>query len=403
MTESDLLPRLDIDPYAMENLLDPYPMHRRLRDAGPVVALAGYPNVVVCARHTEVHTVFNDHDTFISGAGVGLSNLNLERPWRPKSLVLEADPPHHTATRSVLARILGPKTIAEIRADFAEQADLLVERCIQRSEREGSIDGIGELARAYPLKVFPDAVGLGADGRDNLLLYGDMVFNAMGPQNALLKQSAERVAPVSEWIMQQCRRESLRPGGFGLRVYEAADAGELTEDQAQLLVRSLLSAGVDTTINGLGNAIFALAQHPAEFAKLRADPGLARQTFEEALRWESTVQTFFRTTSRTCSIAGLPIAENTKVLCVLAAANRDPRKWSEPDTFDIDRRPVGHLAFGTGIHACVGQLVARLEGELVLGALARRVLRIELAGAYTRRLNNTLRALETLPLRLIPA
>ena len=91
------------------------------------------------------------------------------------------------------------------------------------------------------------------------------------------------------------------------------------------------------------------------------------------------------------------------MLCLLASANRDPRKWSEPDRYDITRRPSGHMAFGSGIHGCVGQAVARLEGEVVLTALAKRVRRIEVTGAHTRRLNNTLRALDTLPLRLIPA
>src|SRR6185295_4076836 len=131
-------------------------------------------------------------------------------------------------------------------------------------------------------------------------------------------------------------------------------------------------------------------------------PALARPAFEEALRWESTAQTFFRTTARATAIAGLPVAENTKVLCMLGSANRDPRKWPNPDRYDLERRPSGHVALGSGIHGCVGQAVARLEGEVVLTALARRVKRIEVAGPHTRRLNNTLRALDTLPLRLIP-
>ena len=170
-----------------------------------------------------------------------------------------------------------------------------------------------------------------------------------------------------------------------------------------MLVRSFLSAGVDTTINGIGNALFALAHHPAEYAKLHADPSLARPAFEEALRWESTSQMFYRTAGRDTDIAGMPVGENTKVLCFVAGANRDPRKWPEPDRYDIQRRPTGHVGLGSGIHGCVGQVIARLEGEVVLTALARRVKAIEVAAPHTRRLNNTLRALETLPLRLIPA
>jgi len=397
------IPELDIDPYSTENLLDPYPMHRRLREAGPVVRITPYPNVVVCSRHAEVHAVFNDHTTFISGAGVGLTNFDTETPFRPKSQILEVDPPFHTQTRTVLSRILSPKVVMQIRATFTAEAESLVERCVEKSNSQGEIDGIHDLAQPYPLKVFPDAVGLGDDGRENLLIYGDMIFNSMGPRNELLAKSAARVSEVTAWIMERCRRENLRPGGFGDQIYQAADAGEITHELAPMLVRSFLSAGVDTTINGIGNALFSLAHHPDAYAKLHADPALARPAFEEALRWESTVQTFFRTAVRDCEIAGLAIPENTKVLCMLSSANRDPLKWPEPDRYEIDRRPSGHMALGSGIHGCVGQAVARLEGEVVLAALAKRVKRIEVAGVHSRRLNNTLRALETLPLRLVAA
>jgi cytochrome P450 len=390
---------LDIDPYAEAHLIDPYPMHQRMREAGPVVRLKPYADVVACARHEQVHAVLNNHADFISGAGVGLANFNKEAPFRPKSLILEADPPLHTQTRAVLWRILSPKAMTQIRASFAQEADALIDRCVAK----GRIDGIRDLAQLYPLKVFPDAVGVEAEGRDNLLVYGDLIFNSMGPRNALLARAAERMAPVTQWIMDHCKRENLRPGGFGDQIYQAADAGEITHEQAPLLVRSFLSAGVDTTINGLGNALFALAHHPEQYARLHADPALARPAFEEALRWESTAQTFFRTAGRDTTIAGIEIAKDTKVLCMLAAANRDPRQWPDPERYDIGRRPVGHVALGSGIHGCVGQAVARLEAELVLGTLARRVKRIEPAGAHTRRLNNTLRALDTLPLQLTPA
>ncbi len=396
------IPELDIDPYAAENLIDPYPVHERLREAGPVVRLKAYANVVACARHAETHAVFNDHTRFISGAGGGMANFNAEKPYRPKSVILEVDPPLHTQNRAVLSRVLSPKAVTQIRATFTAEAEALIERCIEKSAANGHIDAIQDLAQLYPLKVFPDAVGLAEDGRENLLLYGDMVFNAMGPRNELLAKSMERLGEVTQWIMARCQRDQLRPGGFGDQIYQAADAGEIEADHAPMLVRAFLSAGVDTTINGIGNALYALAHHPDQYAMLQADPALARPAFEEGLRWESTVQTFFRTASGDCEIAGYHVPDNTKVLCMLASANRDPRKWPEPDRYNIQRRPSGHMALGSGIHGCVGQAVARLEGEVVLTALAKQVKRIEIAGVHTRRLNNTLRALDTLPLRLIP-
>ncbi|MEO6744344.1 MAG: cytochrome P450 [Caldimonas sp.] len=402
MTDSASIPELDVDPYAFDNLIDPYPMHERLRESGPVVRLTPYGTLLACARHAEVHAVFSDHTRFISGAGVGLTNFNLEKPFRPKSLILEVDPPLHTQHRAVLSRILSPKTVTQIRAVFTAEAEAMVDRCLEKSQADGQIDAIHELAQPYPLKVFPDAVGLEPGARENLLIYGDMVFNSMGPRNELLAKSAERVGEVTQWIMEHCQRENLRPGGFGDQIYQAAEAGEIDPVNAPMLVRSFLSAGVDTTINGLGNALYALAHHPDQYVMLHADTALARPAFEEALRWESTVQTFFRTAAHDTEIAGVPVRENTKVLCMLASANRDPRKWPEPNRYDVKRRPTGHMALGAGIHGCVGQAVARLEGEVVLTALARRVKRIEVAGPHTRRLNNTLRALDTLPLRFIP-
>jgi hypothetical protein len=264
-------------------------------------------------------------------------------------------------------------------------------------------DGIRDIAEAYPLAVFPDAVGMTEHGRECLLPYGNFVFNSMGPRNALLEASLAELAPLNDWVARQTKRAELSADGFGAAIYAAADRGEITMEEAPLLVRSLLSAGVDTTVNALGAALFCFAQFPAEWERLHADPGLARGAFEEAIRFETPVQTFFRTATRDVELGCVPIPEGQKVLMFFAAANRDPRHWDNPDAFVIDRPPGGHVGFGAGIHMCVGQVLARLEGELMLAALARRVARIEIAGTPARRFNNTLRGLRTLPLRLHPA
>jgi cytochrome P450 len=393
---------LDVDPFSTSFLTDPYPDHERLREAGAVVWLPKY-EIYAVARHAQVRAVLNDHENYISSAGVGLSNFRREAPFRPQSLILEADPPDHTRARAVLARILSPKSVMQIRARFAEEASALIDRLVARAAAGEVIDGITDLAAVYPLKVFPDAVGLDGEGRDNLLFYGDMIFNAFGPRNELLARAAQRAQSVTGWVMEHCQRPMLRPGGFGDLIYQAADAGELMPAEAPLLVRSFLSAGVDTTVNGLGNALLCLAENPDEYAKLHHEPALARPAFEEALRLEAAVQTFFRTTPRAVALEEVTIPGDSKVLAFLAAANRDPRQWPEPDRFNIERRPIGHMSFGSGIHGCVGQVVARLEGELILGGLAQRVRSIELAGAPVRRLNNSLRALASLPLRLTVA
>ncbi len=187
---------------------------------------------------------------------------------------------------------------------------------------------------------------------------------------------------------------------FGATGLAAADRGEVTPEEAILLVRTLLTAGLDTTVNGLAAALHALSTHPGEFARLRAEPTLARAAFEEVVRLESPVQTFFRTTTRDVAIGDATVPEGEKVLMFLGAANRDPRRWEEPDRYDLRRRTSGHVGFGSGLHMCVGALLARVEAEALLDALARRVTAIEPAGPPVRQYNNTLRGLASLPLRL---
>lgn len=190
---------------------------------------------------------------------------------------------------------------------------------------------------------------------------------------------------------------------MGAEIHARAAADGFSAEDAAMLVRSFFSAGVDTTVQGLGNALWCLAQHPEQYNKLRAEPDSAPAAFEEVLRFEAPVQTFFRTTTREVDLDGATIGAGEKVLLFLGAANRDPRQWTDPNVFDITRRATGHVGFGFGIHACVGMAMARLEGEAILTALARHVRAIELTGEPRRMLNNTLRGLETLSLRLLPA
>src|SRR3979490_1372717 len=392
------IPGLDVDPFAIEFFEDPFPTHEVLREAGPVVYLDKW-NVYAVARYAEVYAVLNDPLTFCSGRGVGLSDFAREKPWRPQSIILEADPPAHTRTRAVLNKVLSPAVMKQLRDGFAAAAEAKVDELLAR----GSFDAVAYLAEAYPMSVFPDAMGLKQEGRDHLLPYAGLVFNAFGPPNELRQTAIERSAPHQAYVAEQCQRENLAPGGFGACIHDRADAGEITHEEAPLRVRSLLSAGLDTTVYGIGAAVYCLARFPEQLAKLRQDPTLARNAFEEAVRFESPVQTFFRTTTREVEIGGHMIGEGEKVLMFLGAANRDPRRWDKPDSYDITRRTSGHVGYGSGIHMCVGQLVARLEGETMMAALARKVASIEISGPVKRRYNNTLRGLDSLPVTFTAA
>ena len=384
-----------VDPFSHAFLDDPYPYHEQLREAGPVVWLERY-GIWTMARHEQVRDALTDWQTYCSSAGVGLSDFRKEPPWRPPSIILEADPPLHTRTRAVLTRMLAPAAIQVLRKTFEREAEALIARLVEKRE----FDGVADLAEAYPLKVFPDAVGISEEGRENLLPYGTMVFNSFGPRNNLFNKAMANAGPVRDWIMSKCSRAALAPNGLGIQIFQAVDAGELSEEEAGMLVRSFLSAGIDTTVYGLGNALYCLARYPEQWTILRNNPNLIRGAFEEVLRFEAPVQTFFRTTARSVDVGDVRLGDGEKVLLFLAAANRDPRRWDRPDTFDVSRRAAGHMTFGTGIHGCVGQAIARLETEAILTALASRVVSFELTGEPQRRLNNTLRGFDTLPLRV---
>lgn len=389
----------DVDPFSDEVLADPLAFHDELREAGPVVLLTRY-DVFGLARYEHVHAALSDWETFQSGAGVGLSDFRREKPWRPPSLLLESDPPAHDAPRAVLSRLLRSRALGDLPTQWEAVADDLVDE-ILGGAADVVLDAIPALAEAFPLRVFPDAVGIGSEGREHLLPYGDLLFNAFGPRNHLFAKRLPEMGALSGWVNEQCARDALRPDGFGAAIWAAADAGEITEGQAPLVVRSLLSAGVDTTVNALGGLLHALATHPDQWTVLRERPSLLGSAFEEAVRWESPVQTFFRTTTRDVEIEGATIPEGRKILLFLGAANRDRRRWTDPDRFDVTRNAAAHVGFGMGIHHCVGQHVARAEAVALIGALLRRVERIEPAGPPVRRLNNTMRAFASLPLRLV--
>ena len=387
------LPILDVDPYSPALLLAPYDYYRQVRELGPVVRIDRY-DVCAVARIDLVEQVFRDWKTFRSSRGVGLADFKKESPWRPPSIILEVDPPAHERTRTVMARAMSPKAVKSMQDRFAIEA----EACVSRAVECGEVDGVADLAEAYPLKVFADAVGLEDGDRSNLLHYGRMVFDALGPDNQIRRDSMACAELVVPWITARCRREVLKAGGFGQTIYAACDTGDITEEEASLLVRSLLSAGIDTTVATIGNMLYSIANHPHAWETLKADHSRASAAIEEVLRFESPIHTFCRTIANDTRLDDVELAEGTKIMCVIAAANRDPRRWDRPDTFDITRSSRPHVAFGSGIHVCVGQHVARQEAFALLSALLCHVDSIEPAGAPEWRPANAVHAPARLPL-----
>lgn len=381
----------DIDPYDATVQVDPIPYYTALRERGAFSYLPAY-SMLVCGQYDVVREVFSDHERFVSSRGVGVQDFALEKPWRPPSIILEADPPEHSRTRRVLMRALSPKVVADLRDTFLEEARALVADLRAR----GTFDGVKDLAEAYPTTVFPRALGMKQADARKLVDYGSMVFNALGPDNAQRRVAMAMGPEIVPWITAQCARENLRDDGIGAAVYSAARDGDVSEAEAGMLVRSLLSAGIDTTVTGIGNAIWALSQHPEQFAALKADPSLAMGAFDEVLRYTSPVAAFCRTACVDTEVAGVKIAKGAKILCVLGAANLDPDRFEAAEVFDIRRKSAGHLALGAGVHMCVGQNIARAEGAAILTAIAEQVDVIKPMGDAVWRANNAMHALDVL-------
>jgi cytochrome P450 len=177
-----------------------------------------------------------------------------------------------------------------------------------------------------------------------------------------------------------CQRENLAAGSLGMEMYLAADRGQLTQAEAKLMVGILLSAAADTTVMTMANAIRAFCEFPDQYQLLRSDPSLLKAAFDESLRWDSPSRMAGRIAMKDVEIEGVVIPKGERCGLMFAAANRDPRKWKDPDRYDIKRENRGHVGWGYGVHACVGRVLALLEAEALLGAIVEHVERWESAG-----------------------
>lgn len=390
-------PVIDEDPFSDENIANPYPLFERMRELGPAVFVRPHGYYAVC-RHAEAGIVASDYARFTTEGGVGMSDIRKPGAWRARSPISEVDPPEHTRVRAALQKILSPLVVKTWREAFEKRAEEVAEAAVAK----GTIDGVSDVAEAFVLSVFPQVLGV-AVPPERIKQTGELNFNQLGPNNARLQAAMDKTAPLMEWYAQVLQREHMLPGGFGEKIYQAEDAGEFDPGTAPLHVRTFFRAGVDTTMAGIGATLKLLAENPGQIALVKQDPArMLKGAFEEALRLESPAQVMFRTTTRDVELGGVKLRAQTKVGYHMGAANRDPRQWQAPDRFDVTRQTAGvHRAFGHGAHVCIGQMIARLEAESVLGALLRRVRIIEIAGPSRWRPVNTLRTLDTLPLRLV--
>jgi len=360
------------DPFSAAAVRNARAVDDRLRELAPAVKLSR-ENITLLTRYEHVSAGLRDWKTFSSTS----------RPWHdPKSvrpeLLLTDDPPKHTAVRAVIAAALSPKALAKMGEAFRADAETLVQRLKEKSGT--TIDAVAEITRPFVYKVLPDLLGIPLAGRENMYAFGNMVWATLGPMNELFDAAMKDTGPVIEWVQRCCSREHLTPGSLGMQMFLAADRGEITQDEAKLLVGILLSAAADTTVMTLGTAIRAFCLFPAQYQLVRTDPSLVRPAFEESLRWDSPSRMAGRITMRDVEIVGIVIPRGERCGLMFGAANRDPRQWPQPDRFDVRRDNRAHLGWGQGIHACVGRILASLEADALLGAVARHIRSFEAAG-----------------------
>lgn len=400
------IPALDIDPFTEDVLAEPEDFYTQLREAGAVVKLQqgeGH-DIVGVGRDAVMRAIFENPTDFLNSRGGGILDLARDEPFRTPGVLQETDPPYHDRVRKVMSDVISPRHLRSLRQEFQKQADEQVEKLLDLREFDAHTD----LCEAYPLRVIPDAImGARPFGRENLLRYSVWLFESMGPKSpraTKVLESVDNIQGALAWVTESTQRENVAPGSLGAKLWEAVDQGLLTEDEAGLMTRSLVGAGIDTTIYALGNAVNVLVDHPDQYAKLHADPSLGKFAFEEGLRWASPVRQIWRTPSRDLEIEGVPVREEQKIMLVLGAANHDPERWGPTaDEYDITRDASGHLSLGRGIHACVGAPIARLEADVLLSTVARRVKSIERVGPSTAHLNNTLRGWSSIPVRITAA
>lgn len=387
MTNTETMPRSDVDLFAEDFMADPYPAFRALRDAGPVVYLDRLDAWAV-ARYAEARFVLGDWAAFSSDDVA----LNPQYNQYVGDGILRANPPLHDQLRNVLAARLAPRALRKLEADIADRATRIVDALVD----QGSFDAVVDLARKFPVDVVADLIGLPQEGRERLLELIDANFNCFGPDNERTRQAGPKVAELGAYVMANATPDALAEGSMGRAVFDAVEAGEVDAAAAPWLVMTYVTAGMDTTVHAIAHAIWLLGRHPDQWDALRADTSMIPRAFREVLRYETPVQAFGRTVVNDWDVDGLTVPAGSRLVVLFGSANRDERKWPDADRFDITRDNLDHLAFGYGLHGCAGQALARLEGETLLRVFAQRVSRIEL-GEPVRHYNNILRGLESLP------
>lgn len=383
------------DLYSRSAILDPYPHYARLRARAPVVWLPRH-KVYALPRYAECKAVLRDDATFISGDGVA---LNAVTNRLSQGTALASDGEAHAQRRKLVAHRLTPRALRVLQDGVDAQAGRVVAAALER----GRVDGVRDLAKALPMSVVPDLIGLPEEGREHLLGWGAATFDVLGPLNGQTVRSVGPSLQMLRYARGVANRRKLRAGSLGADLLDAVDDGRLTASGCPKLMVDYLAPSIDTTLSAIASALYLFARHPDQWEALRSDRGLLPNAINEVVRLESPLRAFSRKTLREVTLADVTLPAGSRVLVIYASANRDELVWSSPEEFDITRDASHQIGFGHGAHGCAGQGLARLETRSILGHLLDRVERLELTGEPVWAVNNIIRRLERLPLELVPS
>jgi cytochrome P450 len=390
-----------LDPFLPEYRADPYPLYHKLRQLDPVHRSPDGAWVVT--RHVDATAVLRD-PRFSSNP----SHLGGERPRvGPRRLdskvLLFLDAPDHTRLRSLVSKAFTPAVVRRLRPRVEE----LVAGLLDRARERGSIELIADLAYPLPVAVICELLGVPEADRGSFGSWSSdasrLLDRDLDLDEATVERGTAAIVAFTEYfggLVQQRKQDPRDDLASGLIAVE--EAGErLSWEELFATIILMFLAGHETTVNLIGNGMLALLRHPEQLERLRRDPALGPTAVEEVLRYESPVHVTARIATVDLEVGGVPVGAGEQVIVAVAAANRDPAVFADPDQLDVGRRDNRHLSFSAGMHYCLGAALARLEGEVAFGALLREFETIELADPEpSLRDHFVLRGLRSLPLRL---
>jgi cytochrome P450 len=370
---------MEYNPNSPDVRANPYPYYAALRRDQPVYYVEGFAGYAV-SRYDDVSHVLMHPEVF-SSTGFGGTNIR----GRETAMLISCDPPDHTRLRNLVNRAFTPRMVAELEPHIQEITDRLIEQVLSN----GEFDLMEGLAIPLPVTIIAEILGVEPERRADFKRWSDAVVGQRSSEEEMEahEQLMEGFMSYFEETIER-RRQAPKDDLISTLVQAEERQRAITSDELVAFTILLLVAGNETTTNLIGNATLALLEHPDQLAKVLADRSLIPNLVEEALRYDAPVQFLFRKAMEDVEIAGTTIPKDAIVLPIYASANRDERKYPEPDRFDVTRDTQGHLAFGHGIHFCLGAPLARLEAKIALEALLFRLPELALTEENIERLDS---------------